>query len=76
METCNENFLPIKTITTLNEEIEVPKGLALKFQVELYADSMDSFKFSHKYVLNFKFGFNNEFYIDIPISSIKFKRRL
>ena len=27
---------------------------------------MDFFKPPYKYALNFKFGFNNDFYIDIP----------
>lgn len=56
-----------KTINTkLNDEIEVPKGRAFKFQVELYDDTMNSFKDRCRYALDFKFGFNNEFYIDIP----------
>lgn len=53
--------------TILEDEIEIPQGRAFKFQVELYAESMDLFKPTHKYALDFKFGFNNDFYIDIPI---------
>lgn len=53
--------------TTLNEEIIVPKNTAFKFQVEVFSDSMKTFMPRHnKYVLNFKFGFNNDFYIDVP----------
>lgn len=56
-----------KTInTTLTNEIEIPQGRAFKFQIELYSESMDSFKPPHKYALNLKLGFNNDFYIDIP----------
>lgn len=56
-----------KTLNTiLKDEIEIPKGRAFKFQVELYAESMDFFKPPNKYALDFKFGFNNDFYIDIP----------
>lgn len=53
------------TNTILKEEIEVPLGRAVKFQVELYRDNMASFH-RGKYVLNFEFGFNNDFYITIP----------
>ena len=51
----------------LKDEIEIPKERAFKFQVELFDDSMNRFKppFS-KYVLYFKFGFNNDFYLNIP----------
>lgn len=51
----------------LSEEIEIPKERAFKFQVELYDDSMNKFKPPfNKYVLFFEFGFNNDFYIEIP----------
>lgn len=53
--------------TILKDEIEIPQGRAFKFQIELYAESMDLFKPPHKYALDFKFGFNNNFYIEIPI---------
>ena len=52
--------------TILKDEIEIPQGRAFKFQIELYAESMDFFKPTYKYALDFKFGFNNNFYIDIP----------
>lgn len=56
-----------KTVnTTLINEIEIPQGRAFKFQIELYSESMESFKPPYKYALNLKFGFNNDFYIDIP----------
>ena len=52
--------------TILKDEIEIPQGRAFKFQIELYAESMDFFKPTYKYALDFKFGFNNDSYIDIP----------
>lgn len=52
--------------TTLSDEIEIPPARAFKFQIELFADSMDYFKPPNKYALNLKFGFNNDFYIEIP----------
>ncbi len=52
--------------TILKDEIEIPQGRAFKFQIELYAESMDFFKPPYKYALDFKFGFNNDSYIDIP----------
>lgn len=52
--------------TLLTDEIEIPQGRAFKFQVELYSDTMDSFSPLNKYALDLKFGFNNDFYIDIP----------
>ncbi|MCT4630386.1 HNH endonuclease [Winogradskyella sp.] len=50
-----------KTVKTLlSEEIEVPKGRAFKFQVELYAKKMDIFKPPFgKYALFFEFEFTN-----------------
>lgn len=54
----------IKTIIT--EEIGIPQARAFKFQIELFADGMDSFKPTYKYGLNLKFGFNNDLHIDIP----------
>lgn len=57
-----------KTINTiLNDEIVVPKSVAFKFQVEVFKEYMESFTPPHnKYALNFKFGFNNDFYVDAP----------
>lgn len=56
-----------KTLNTLlADEIEIFPGRAFKFQVELYSESMNDFSPFNKYVLNLKFGFNNDFYIDIP----------
>lgn len=53
--------------TALKDEIIIPKNAAFKFQVEIFNEFMESFMPQHnKYVLNFKFGFNNDFYIDIP----------
>lgn len=53
--------------TALNDEIIIPKNTAFKFQVEVFDDCMERFAPPHnKYVLNFKFGFNNDFYIDVP----------
>lgn len=51
----------------LEDEIEVPAGRAFKFQLEIFDDSMNRFKppFS-KYVLYFKFGFNNDLFISVP----------
>lgn len=51
----------------LEEEIEIPKERAFKFQLELFDESMERFKSPfNKYVLYFEFGFNNDFYIKIP----------
>ncbi|UTD16569.1 HNH endonuclease [Tenacibaculum mesophilum] len=56
-----------KTNTILSEEIEIPQGRAFKFQVELFDESMEKFKPPfNKYVLFFEFGFNNDFYIEVP----------
>lgn len=56
-----------KTIKTiLPDEIEISHTRAFKFQVELFAESMDYFKPPNKYALNLRFGFNNDFNIDIP----------
>jgi len=56
-----------KTVNNLLiDEIEILHGRAFKFQVELYSDTMDDFNPLNKYALNLKFGFNNDFYIDIP----------
>lgn len=52
--------------TMVADEIEIPQGRAFKFQIELFAESMDYFKPPYKYALNLKFGFNNDFHIDIP----------
>ena len=55
------------TIGAIQKEIEVPKGRAFKFQIELYNESMERFKPPfNKYVLFFEFGFNNDFYMPIP----------
>jgi hypothetical protein len=56
-----------KTInTSLIDEIVIPQGDFFKFQIELYSESMDDFSPLNKYALNLKFGFNNDFYIDVP----------
>lgn len=56
-----------KTInTSLIDEIVIRQGDFFKFQIELYSESMDDFIPPNKYALNLKFGFNNDFYIDIP----------
>ena len=53
--------------TALNDDIIIPKNTAFKFQVEVFDDCMERFMPPHnKYVLNFKFGFNNDFYIEVP----------
>ncbi len=55
------------TNVVLLEEIEIPRGRAFKFQVELYSESMEKFKPPfNKYVLFFEFGFNNGFQIKVP----------
>ncbi|MBA9072611.1 hypothetical protein GGR22_000737 [Flavobacterium gossypii] len=57
-----------KTVNTqLADEIEVPQGRAFKFQVEVFSEAMEAFSPPNKYALNFKFGFNNDNYIDIPM---------
>src|SRR5690606_3576146 len=38
--------------TILKDEIEIPQGRAFKFQIELYAESMDFFKPPYKYALD------------------------
>ena len=53
--------------TKLSDEIEIPSGRAFKFQVELFDKSMQNFMPpANKYVLFFEFGFNNDFYMEIP----------
>ncbi len=55
------------TNTMILEELEIPQGRAFKFQVELYDVSMERFKPPfNKFILSLKFGFNNDFNIDIP----------
>ncbi|WP_166962124.1 HNH endonuclease signature motif containing protein [Yeosuana marina] len=55
------------TETKLVEELEVPATRAFKFQVELFDESMERFKPPfNKYVLSFEFGFNNDFYLEVP----------
>lgn len=54
--------------TILNNEIIIPKNTAFKFQIEVFDEYMESFMPPHnKYALNFKFGFNNDFYVDAPM---------
>lgn len=53
--------------TILKDELVIPSDLAFKFQVELYDESMQCFMPPNKYALRFKFGFNNDFYLDIPV---------
>ncbi|MEP5339259.1 MAG: HNH endonuclease [Algibacter sp.] len=54
--------------TILKDELEVPPTRAFKFQIELYDDSMETFKSPfNKYALFFEFGFNNDFYIETPM---------
>lgn len=66
--------------TILNNEIIIPKNTAFKFQVEVFDEYMESFMPPHnKYALNFKFGFNNDFYRDIPmilLNSEKYSEKL
>lgn len=52
--------------TVLKDKIEVPQGRAFEFQIELFSENMNDFKPPSKYALNLQFGFNNDFYIDIP----------
>lgn len=52
--------------TILKDELQIPKEVAFKFQVEVFARDMDCFKRHFKYALQFKFGFNNSINIDIP----------
>lgn len=52
----------------LEEELEVLASRAFKFQIEVFADYMESFYPPYsKYVLFFEFGFNNDFYHKIPM---------
>ncbi|GMN11573.1 hypothetical protein MTsPCn9_25490 [Croceitalea sp. MTPC9] len=53
--------------TVLQDEIEIPQTRAFKFKIELYSDSMESFKPQCKYALFFEFGFNHDFYAKIPM---------
>ena len=54
--------------TILKDELEIPSTRAFKFKIELYAESMEAFKPPfNKYALFFEFGFNNDFYIEIPM---------
>lgn len=54
--------------TVLKDELEVPSTRAFKFKIELHAESMETFKpQTGKYALFFEFGFNNDFYSEIPM---------
>ncbi len=54
--------------TILKDELVIPSDLAFKFQIELYNENMQCFiPPLNRYALRFKFGFNNDFYIDIPV---------
>jgi len=54
--------------TVLKNELEVPTTRAFKFKIELYAESMETFKSQFgKYALFFEFGFNNDFHCEIPM---------
>jgi len=53
--------------TILKEELEVPMTRAFKFQIELFSDSMETFKPPNKYALFFEFRFNNDFYCEAPM---------
>lgn len=54
--------------TILQDELEIPSTRAFMFKIEFYVESMDIFKppFS-KYTLFFEFGFNKDFYFEIPM---------
>lgn len=52
----------------LKDELVVPRDLAFKFQVEVYDESLQRFMPPfNRYALYFKLGFNNDFYIDLPM---------
>lgn len=54
--------------TILQNELEVPSARAFKFKIELYAESMQAFKPPLcKYAMFFEFGFNNDFFIEVPM---------
>lgn len=54
--------------TILQDELEIPSTRAFKFKIELYAKSMEAFKPQFcKYAVFFKFGFNNDFFTEIPM---------
>lgn len=54
--------------TILKDELEVPTARAFKFKIELYDESMETFNPQFgKFALFFEFGFNNEFYSEIPM---------
>tara|TARA_R110002126_G_scaffold57927_7_gene153254 strand:- start:5514 stop:6341 length:828 start_codon:yes stop_codon:yes gene_type:complete len=54
--------------TILKDELEVPNTRAFKFKIELYDESMESFNPQFgKFALFFEFGFNNDFYSEIPM---------
>ena len=54
--------------TNLRDEIEVPTNRSFKFKIELYDESMETFNPQFgKFALFFEFGFNNDFYNEIPI---------
>lgn len=54
--------------TVLKDELEIPTTRAFKFKIELYSESMETFKPQFgKYALFFDFGFNNDFYCEAPM---------
>lgn len=54
--------------TILQDELEIASTRAFKFKIELFSDSMESFKPPFcKYALFFEFGFNNNFYTELPM---------
>ncbi|XCF06701.1 HNH endonuclease [Tamlana crocina] len=61
--------------TNLTEELEVPADRAFKFQIEIYSDSMERFNPPfNKYALFFEFGFNNDFYLKVPMILLNTKK--
>ena len=54
--------------TKIKDELEVPTTRAFKFKIELYDESMDTFNPQFgKFALFFEFGFNNDFYTEVPM---------
>lgn len=61
--------------TKLKDEIEVPSTRNFKFKIEVFTESMENFSPQYgRFVLFFEFGFNNDFYIKVPMILLNSKQ--
>lgn len=75
-----EVAIPNNNCTTnliLNEELEIPAGMAFKFEVVLFQldDNGEKYPVNHRVVLNFSFVFNNRIVINSPEVCLNCKSR-